>query len=260
MLSSASLFHFTRTFEALRSILREGFRPHYSREDLAMFGLPQCLGVPMVSFCDIPLSKTEKHSRVYGCYALGLNKEWGKARNISPIHYIYPDSICAKVIVEIYRSLRDKNILHECECLTFNPQTAIFFYAKPYDGDLMKTGKHGELVKSEKNLTFYDEREWRYVPFADKTLQSPLIPPEVQPMLSDAEYANLETYAAKTKTLQKNYTLKFHANDIKYIIVRAEEEISQIVDDIYETLQCSEDDKNRLITRIITMEQIQEDF
>ncbi|MGH7596918.1 MAG: abortive infection system antitoxin AbiGi family protein [bacterium] len=254
MLSSASLFHFTKTFDALRSIIRErGFRPHYARENLEMFGLPKCLGVPMVSFCDIPLSQTEKHSRIYGCYALGLQKEWGKKKSISPIHYIYPDSICAKVIVEIYNSLPEKNTLHRCGCLKFNPQTALFFYAKPYDGKSLK-------IENDDKVTFYDEREWRYVPFADDTIGNQLIPSEVQPMLSEDDFCRPESLAEKTNILHKHYKLTFQGNDMKYIIVSKEDEIPQMVDDIYKIPQCSEIDKKKLITRIISMEQIQEDF
>jgi hypothetical protein len=252
MLSSASLFHFTKTFDALRSIVQErGFRPHYARENLEMFGLPKCLGVPMVSFCDMPLSQAEKHSKVYGCYALGLHKEWGKKKNISPIHYIYPDSICAKVIVEIYKALPEKTTLHQCHCLKFNPQTALFFYAKPYDGLSSKT---------EREVTFYDEREWRYVPFADNTIGNQSIPTEVQPMLAEDDYAKPEVFAEKTNILHQHYKLTFHGNDIKYIIVSKEEEIPQIVDEVYKMPQCSEIDKKKLITRIISMKQIQEDF
>jgi hypothetical protein len=260
MLSSASLFHFTRDFAALRKIVKEGFRPHYSREDLSMFRLPKCLGIPMISFCDIPLSRAEKHSKVYGCYALGLHKDWGKQKNISPVHYIYPGSICAEVIVKIYETLPHENILHQCDCLKFNPQTAIFFYPKPYDGELLKTGKDGKLLKPKEKVTFYDEREWRYVPFADKTIANAPTPPEVQPILSEGDYSSPETYEQKTKMLQEHYTLKFHASDIKFIIVGKEDEIPEMVKDIDDNLPCSENDKKKLITRIITMEQIRENF
>jgi hypothetical protein len=57
MLSSATLFHFTRSLDTLQQILGSGFKPFYSSEDLKMFGVSECPGIPMVSFCDIPLSQ-----------------------------------------------------------------------------------------------------------------------------------------------------------------------------------------------------------
>ena len=251
MISSASLFHFTDTLDKLRSILKEGFKPHYSQENLEMFGLPNCLGIPMVSFCDIPLSQTERHSKEYGYYALGLQKKWGTKKNISPIHYIFDGSICATILSEISRKLSSGDVLCEYRCFKFNPQTALFFYAKPYKGKSSKT---------KKSLAFYNEREWRYVPFADPTLGIMKIPSGVQPMLSEKNYKTIEAVDSMTKKLQDHYRLTFHADDIKYIIVKKENEIPQVVDDISKNLCCSEEARKKLITRMISMKQIQEDF
>jgi hypothetical protein len=46
MLSSATLFHFTSSLETLKKILSEGFKPFYSSEDLNMFGVAECPGIP----------------------------------------------------------------------------------------------------------------------------------------------------------------------------------------------------------------------
>ena len=78
MLSSATLFHFTHSLETLKQILNCGFKPFYSSEDLTMFGVRECPGIPMVSFCGIsPSPQTTRHVVHYGRYALGLSKKWG---------------------------------------------------------------------------------------------------------------------------------------------------------------------------------------
>src|SRR5262245_7415265 len=41
MLSSATLFHFTRSLDTLKQILSFGFKPFYSSEDLKMFGVSE---------------------------------------------------------------------------------------------------------------------------------------------------------------------------------------------------------------------------
>jgi hypothetical protein len=116
MLSSATLFHFTQSLDTLKQILTDGFKPYYSSEDLTMFGVRECPGIPMVSFCDIPLSQTTQHVTHYGRYALGLTKEWGMERNVVPVHYIYHESICANILSEKNQELghctrNDKKLL-----------------------------------------------------------------------------------------------------------------------------------------------------
>ena len=70
---SSSLFHFTRHQEVLESILSTGLRVSYSGEQITedIF-----IGIPMISFCDIPPQCCEEHREKYGDYAIGINKEW----------------------------------------------------------------------------------------------------------------------------------------------------------------------------------------
>ena len=80
-------------------------------------------------------------------------------RNVCPIHYIYKDSICANVILEIYDSLPKEAFYADCTCMKFDTRTAIFFYGKPYTGQLRKRDRAtGEILDTE-TVTFYDERE-----------------------------------------------------------------------------------------------------
>ena len=92
-ISPSSLFHFTSTFEVLLKIITNGFRYSYAFERFSsellndriydgVFNvdsrseLENCgIAIPMVSFCDIPITRTLPHAEKYGKYFIGLNKE-----------------------------------------------------------------------------------------------------------------------------------------------------------------------------------------
>jgi hypothetical protein len=75
-LSANTLFHFTNSFDNLEGILTNEFYPRYCLEnfDVILAELLDLreLAIPMISFCDIPLSQIRKHVGYYGCYAIGL--------------------------------------------------------------------------------------------------------------------------------------------------------------------------------------------
>jgi hypothetical protein len=255
----------------LKKILSGGFKPFYSSEDLKMFDIPECPGIPMVSFCDIPLSQTRGHVGVYGRYAIGLDKKWAMRKNISPVHYIYEGSVCARVISEVHNSLPADAFNIECGCMKFNPLTAIFFFGKPYHGQMRREDSNTGLIEDKGEVIFYDEREWRYVPFADQTIISGgEVPADIRPMLSEKEYAKGDVRDKATASLPKHYRLTFGAADIKYLIVQNEDEIPGMVDFIHGELQrsgentelrsCPQDEKKQLMARLLSMRQIEQGF
>ena len=92
-ISSNTLFHFTSGIHRIISILKHGFfKPNLSLEDLSFLEIEEKVAIPMVSFCDIPLSQTKAHMRVYGYYGIGLSKLWGKMNGVSPVLYTYQGS------------------------------------------------------------------------------------------------------------------------------------------------------------------------
>lgn len=249
MLSSASLFHFTSDLQTLKSILTGSFLPFYALENLDVFGVPACPGIPMVSFCDIPLSQSGEHAKKYGDYALGLNKSWGMKKRISPVHYIYPKSMCALVVKHIFDRLGDEQALYTCDCMRFNNDTAIFFYAKPY------TNPDDSKVK------YYNEREWRYIPFAETLVKgNETLPDErITPMISRIDFYDEEKRKAATDCLHEHYELTFEADDIEHIIVKRKEEIPEMVD-VIEKMDCDDESRKMLLTRLISMERIEDNF
>lgn len=99
-ISSTSLFHFTRKFEWLQSIVQEGFEFRESTEELPLRGYDSCifdrLGLTVtqhapriVCFCDLPQSQSENHRSQYGQYAIALSKEWGIRNGVTPIRYVH---------------------------------------------------------------------------------------------------------------------------------------------------------------------------
>ena len=82
---STSYFHYTKNLDNLKGILQNGFNGYYCKEDFKWYGNVFSLYVPMVSFCDIPLSMID--SITYGEYAIGMSSVWGNAIGICPICY-----------------------------------------------------------------------------------------------------------------------------------------------------------------------------
>ncbi len=102
-ISSKSLFHYTSNgFAGLTSILQNGFKVSLCTEtktsDLSNGKkLIEKLAVPMLCFCDIPLSVISNHSKTYssemeGVYAIGMKKEWGIKHGLNPVIYIPDES------------------------------------------------------------------------------------------------------------------------------------------------------------------------
>ncbi len=80
---ASSLFHFTDSLEVLKAIITNGLLFSYSYEEHDFLNLPKedlpdfkGIAIPMVCFCNTPLSRAENHARVYGKYYIALDKEF----------------------------------------------------------------------------------------------------------------------------------------------------------------------------------------
>lgn len=107
MISANAIFHYTKEKAWLKSIINDNFIPRLSTEDIS-WALPKemtgenfedwkSIKIPMVCFCDIPLSQVLSHADEYGDYAIGLTKEWAIKHKICPIIYSYPESDIAGI-------------------------------------------------------------------------------------------------------------------------------------------------------------------
>ncbi len=262
-LSANTLFHFTDSFENLAGIFSHDFYPRYCLEDqsyLVPENLPPYAAIPMVCFCDVPLSQVHYHTATYGYYCLGLSKEWGQQNGINPIMYAVPNSYSTLLLKKSFGDLYPLNpklMLYktdEADLATRNAATMLysfFTFLKPYEGEFWE---NGALVQS--GVRFYNEREWRYVPPLDRLNDTGLIP-----VMSQEQYDDKRVRNRCNEILQESFPLKFSARDVKYIIVKEENEVLEMAGKI-ESLKSryANEEIKLLTTRIISMQQILEDF
>jgi hypothetical protein len=255
-ISTQSLFHFTSKAEYLISILANGFFPRYFLEE-AQFKNWADVAIPMVCFCDLPLSDVTDHIGFYGNYGIGLRKEWALKNGMNPIIYLSNTSTiyeCLDAFINgnlmTYKKLKDGNVSREHIDLFIKElgiySMLIMDFVKPFSG---------KMFRNEKNVDkyFYDEREWRYIPKLEESNKDW--------RLSKEEYLSSITLAQANAQLSKKHILKFNIDDIKYIIVSSEDDIYSMIKAINEIYK-AENEKNRqmLCSRILTVKQIKEDF
>jgi len=104
-ISSNTLFHFTKTKENLLGILQDTFHPRYCLEKFGVGDMETEAAIPMVSFCDIPLSQIKNHLKIYGRYGLGLSKRWAKKRGLNPVLYLRKKSTFSRHIESILNNM-----------------------------------------------------------------------------------------------------------------------------------------------------------
>lgn len=249
--SANTLFHFTNKGNLIE-ILKSNFVPHYSLENFNMGGgelLDGYLAIPMVSFCDIPLSHIRDHVRKYGSYALGLTKEWAKSNGISPVIYAYPGALSTNAVLRITDSVLQTELTTASGLKQVNHLSYLF---KPYEGKLFRDGKfYTETVR------FYDEREWRYIPPLNVLMTG-----KVNAFLSKPDYDNKTFLKTEHDKLRTHCPLVFEPKFIRYVIIEQEAErldMMKTISDI-KSPNFPTEDVLALTSRIISLEQIKGDF
>lgn len=141
-INADTLFHFTTSFLVLKKILESGIRFSYSVENPLECTNPG-VAIPMISFCDIPLSKTSRHARKYGSYCIGFNKDFLlEAYNpiLNPIIY-----------------LESNNLIHSLSDL-FSLQEKSY---NQFMSNLFSYITQSQCQESAKNMS--DEELWSYM-------------------------------------------------------------------------------------------------
>lgn len=250
ILSPNTLFHFTSSLNNLIGILKDTFYPRYCYDEFALVDNDSQRfiedAIPMVCFCDIPLSLSINHINTYGQYGLGMTKEWGLRKGLNPVIYFNKNSHLAIKFSVLTNELIWKRTL---PAQAFHE---IMGYIKPYEGTLYRNGRD---VKE--NVRFYDEHEWRYVP--DRSILSDN---GIETSLQRHIYLNQKALREANHKLEMEATrLSFNADDIKYIIIKGEDQINIMITRIRDIKgsRYNKDTVDKLVSRIITVRQLKED-
>lgn len=256
MISANTLFHFTGSIDNIKNILTNSFSPRYCLERLELIGMPfSDIAIPMVCFCDIPLSQILEHSKTYGNYAIGLKKEWAIKNGISPVIYFHNNSHTSKIINKLFSNILklDGMILSlkkELPELPMINTVELMSYCKVYEGKMWRNNELKEGIK------FYNEREWRFVPdhLALKSINPRII-------INKDEYNN-KNIRLNLNDLLSVLKIEFKPEDIKYIIISEENErvkMVQLIEDIKGN-DFNVNELKELCSKIISTEQIKDDF
>ena len=244
-LSANTLFHFTKNIDNLISILQTNFRPSYCSEK-NHFERYEKWQIPMVCFCDIPLSQIEEHILRYGEYAIGMTKEWAVKNNVNPVLYINDEVELCNKIKSNYALLIEERNAGSVDSIQFIIDNLLYQYAyiKPYQEDVYDRATGENIIKR-----FYNEREWRYIPI------------DREASLFNFSCAPVSGQDECLKKNMEQYRLNFEPKDINYIIVSRENEILSVKEQLGEIKErFAPKDIELLTTHIISMERIKEDF
>jgi hypothetical protein len=237
-----SLFHFTKSLEKLCCILEEGFWPRYCHEYIGWIAYePEFIAMPIVCFCDIPISRLTEHTDFYGKFGIGMTKEWGINKGLNPVIYVSNDSNLFTVLKGLFENPHP-NIY---DSKFFVMQT--LSYTKPLMGK-MKRGK--DTI----DKYFYEECEWRYVPVIYEDAKYAFL-------VGHSESNNPEIIEEANAERRKDGMLKFSLSDVRYLLVEKTSDIPILVDFIYTKLaHFSNDELKIFVTKIVSFDEIIKDI
>jgi hypothetical protein len=227
------IFHYTQNPETLINILTTGFAPSYCEEKITDLTYL----IPMVSFCNISIRDVDLYMR-YGKYGTGLTMDWALRNRISPVIYIRENSPFNNLHRQINEILLwDLASRQMTDAVKQLEEAKAKGEAYNYHSD----EKHTELLSEINKLTVpalqffknwktdykgneiitYQEREWRYIPELGD---------EKKIILStEAEFASYDK-EARAKPHLPEHALRINSiTDIRYIIIRHEEERNIII-------------------------------
>jgi hypothetical protein len=282
--SSESLFHFTKTKKAFFSILKIAPRFSYCAESFPGGCFPPendeygaflrtlmsshvYVLMPMICFCDIPITQTTFHEKRYGSYVIGFDKKtlldavsmigWS---TLNPVLY-YNDNDVAMMLTQLVNKVDTSN--NETTTPT-NDGFRLFGLFKPYRG-------YGK----DENYVYYNEREWRillnYREICEE-LKWQVIRDKNQ-ALTEVKKLNEKLHTSNhwkiPMSVQPQKLSQFIQKLVTHIIVRHESQIPSVAkyilnerNDLFGITAKKIDDETRklLITRITSMERIRKDY
>lgn len=244
--SANTFFHFMDKEKYLHEIIKDKkMYPRFCEEDISSLDLDiKSIRIAMKCFCDIPLHLVSEHKKEYGSYCIGLSKEWGMRNGLQPVIYYNTDSSFTNVFKTSYNAAMkyaiDDTLIDEVGGIINHA----FKYIKPVIGSDLKTKK----IKD-----FTDEKEWRYVPnITDLDFSEVLVKKGI---IKDQQL--IEKYNQNIK--ESKYCLSYDYDDIKYLFVNNDSQRRRLIK-LINKLECSQIEKDRLISKICVWVEREGDF
>ena len=283
---TSALFHYTRNQKVLINILKEGLKFSYCKEK---FSEELCIGLPMISFCDIPIGNSAEHSSKYGQYAIALSKRkllQDYKGALGPVNYFTSFS-SVKAAFELRKEGENKKQeLDEISKVSSGKDITMAIKGKNYIGKSLSP-EHAQnalqlffnsidyhyfstraigLMKAYQSLhqnmnqINYDECEWRIVLPENAKINENVL---CKWFWTENEYDNWRK--DREDKFINDLPLLFSVDDIEYIIVPTKELIPNFIKRLINLkIICGEKitDKDRysLVSKVISLEHIKRDF
>lgn len=233
-LSSNVLWHMTKK-DAFFSILKsKQLRYSYSLEKAFPAKDMKGVAFPMISMSDLPFSEIATTKWTYGDYAIGLSREWGVRKGFSPVWYC---NVGSRVWLQLSK------LVYEAATHNDNGYFGMGMY-------LMSNVKfvQSPLISTKrkfKNYRFYDEREYRLVPFITETDKE-----GIPPYILEEQY---EEFKKEKGSSMLDFGVTFEYSDIKYLIVNSKSNVVEV-----EKMLSKEGSLSNIL--IVTKRDVMEDF
>ena len=215
-MNNTNLYHCTK-IDSLKTILKsKQFLPFYNLEDQSFMHKGTNSAYAMVCFADLPNDNLGSHMKDFNsdCY-ISMTKEWAIKNWLSPVTYYTEGSIMYSAVHNrIIFCAQNIKQLEKCN------EGEKFVNYLAYELAFMKEYSGKYYIKDEKKWSdekriFYNEREWRYVPFP-KNGEAYYLPEE--------DYKDEKTRNEQFQILKENgHTLSFEWDDILKIGLKKKE-------------------------------------
>ena len=292
--NASSLFHFTKELETLKSIIREGLRFSYAFESMSSRittnvnypSIPDRVGsiykntgvaIPMISFCDIPITRATAHMKKYGYYMIGLDKahllDWYKAI-INPVLYVHSNNL-NDAFIELSNIYAETVKQQNAQILSLSEQKEKIG-SKEIQNIAVTYGLRKFFIRYILGLTkptidpktkygYYNEREWRAF-LSDISFNNSDWVWEITKQ--DYEH-NRDKWNEELSKNFENYITLYEENlrvGLTFIVVKDEDEVNEIIkfilnsQKIFGYTDVSQETRHNLISKITSMERIARDY
>ena len=206
-LSSNILWHQTNEKSFYDILKSKRLRYSYCLERIIPEFKLEPIAFPMISVSDYPLSEIGNNKWAYGNYCVGFKQSWGVKVGFSPVAYCSYGSRGLQVL----NLLLDDALKNDLKS-RFGAVMFLFAHMKFVQAPLAT--KH----KTFKNYRFYDEREWRVVPYISETDNA-----ELWPFFNEEGYNEFKEGNNGSSLLKIG--VDFQYDDIRYLIVDKDDDI-----------------------------------